>query len=100
MYTTFGTYYSFHMTVCCPWTTDSYLKRIISTICCIHAVVPPDDGHRYARNMYRLTKYTKNKLCIKLVFLYTVISRCTVNKTKKVKYQIAVNCTLFSVKLT
>ena len=25
------------------------------------------------RNMYRLTKYTKNKLCIKLVFLHTVI---------------------------
>jgi hypothetical protein len=59
-------------------TTDSHLKRIISTICCIHTVVPPDDGPRYARNMYRWTKYTKNKLCIKLVFLYTVISRCTV----------------------
>jgi len=30
-----------------------------------------------------LTKYTKNKLCIKLVFLYTIrpISRSTVNKT-------------------
>ena len=52
-------------------TTDSHLKRIISTNCCIHTVVPPDDGSRYARNMYRLTKYTKNKLCIKLGFLYT-----------------------------
>ena len=52
-------------------TKDSHLKRIISTICCIHTVVPPDDGPRYGRNMYRLTKYTKNKLCIKLVFLYT-----------------------------
>ena len=31
-------------------------------------VVPPDDGPRYARNLYRLTRYTKNKLCIKLVF--------------------------------
>jgi len=28
-----------------------------------------------------LTKYTKNNLCIKLVFLYAIISRCTVNKT-------------------
>jgi hypothetical protein len=32
-------------------TTDSHLKRIISTKCCIHTVVPPDDGPRYARNM-------------------------------------------------
>jgi hypothetical protein len=44
--------------VCCPsWmnnstgTTDSHLKRIISINCCIHTVVPPDDGPRYARNM-------------------------------------------------
>jgi len=43
-------------------------------------VVPPDDEPRYARNMYRLTKYTKNKVCIKLVLLYTIISRYTVNK--------------------
>jgi len=48
-----------------------HLKRIISTNCSIHTVVPPDDGPRYARNMYRLTKYTKSKSCIKLVFLYT-----------------------------
>jgi len=58
-------------------TIDSRLKRIISTNCCINTVVPSDDGPRYARNM----KYIKNKLCIKLVFLYTIISRCTVNKT-------------------
>ena len=38
----------------------------------VHTVVPPDDGPRYARNMYSLTKYTKNKLCIKLVFLDTI----------------------------
>ena len=25
--------------------------RIISTNCCIHTVVPPDDGPRYARNV-------------------------------------------------
>jgi len=62
-------------------TTDSLLKRIISTNCCIHMVVPHDDGHRYARNKHRLTKYTKNELCIKLVFIYTIISRRTVNKT-------------------
>ena len=39
-------------------TTDSRLKRIIRTSCCIHMVVPPDDGPRYARNMQRLMKYT------------------------------------------
>ena len=92
MYTTIGIYYSFQMNVCClGWigidsnptrTTDSHLKRIININCCIHMVVPPDDGPRYARNMQRLTKYTKNKLCIELVFLCTIISRCTVKKTK------------------
>jgi hypothetical protein len=45
-------------------TTDSHLKGIISTNCCIHTSVPPDDGPKYARNMQRLTKYTENKLCI------------------------------------
>jgi len=44
-------------------------------------VITPDDEPRYARNMQRLTKYTKNKLCINLVFLYTIISRCMDNKT-------------------
>ena len=55
-------------------TTDSHLKRIISTNCYIRTVVPPDDGPTYGRNMCRLTKYTKNKLCIKLVFFYRMIS--------------------------
>jgi len=32
-------------------TTDNHLKRIISTNCRIHTVVPPDDGPRYGRNM-------------------------------------------------
>jgi len=39
MYTTIGTYYSF------------WMISILSTSCCIHTVVPPDDGPRYARNM-------------------------------------------------
>jgi hypothetical protein len=60
MYKTIGTYYSI----------------IISTNC-IHTVVHPDDGPRYARNTNRLTKYTKNKLSIKLVFLYTNIKENT-----------------------
>ena len=58
MYTKIGTYYSFWMIFCCPgWvgnptrTTDSHPKRIISTNFYVHTVVPPDDGHRYARNM-------------------------------------------------
>ena len=37
-------------------------------------VITPDDEPRYARNMYRLTKYNKNKLCIKLVFIYTKVN--------------------------
>jgi len=79
MCTTIGTYYSFYMTVCRPgWIgTGSHLKRIISTNCCTHTVVPPDDGPRYAGNLWRLTKYTKNKLCIKLGFLYTITSGTT-----------------------
>jgi len=52
----------------------------LSTNCCIHTVVPPDDGPRYVRNMKRLTNYTNNKLCVKLVFLYTIIPRFAVNK--------------------
>jgi len=52
MYTTIGTYYSFYMTVCCPgW---------------IRTIQPGQQ-----------TKYTKNKLCIKLVFLYTNFFRCS-----------------------
>ena len=78
MCTTIGTYYSFQLTVCCPaWI------GIVSTNCCVHMFVPTDDGPRYDRNMQRLTKYTKNKLCIELVFLYTIMSRCTVKKTLK-----------------
>jgi hypothetical protein len=58
MYTTVGTYYSFQVIVVLVGldsnptsTTDSHLKRITSTNCCIHTVVPPDDGPRYGRNM-------------------------------------------------
>jgi len=53
MYTTIGTFYSFYMIVCCPGPGDnkqSY-KKIISTNCFMHTVVPHDDGPRYARNM-------------------------------------------------
>ena len=34
-----------------PYVYNSWYLRIISTDCCIHTVVPPDDGPRYARNM-------------------------------------------------
>jgi hypothetical protein len=65
------------------WIPISHLKRIIITNCCIHMVVPPDDGPRYAWSLWRLTKYSKNKLCMTLVFLYKIISRCTVVKNIK-----------------
>jgi hypothetical protein len=76
MYTTVGTY-SFSMTVVLVGLepmqpADSHLKRIKSNNCCIHTVVPPDDGPRYARHTYRLTKYIKKKSYIKLLFLYTI----------------------------
>jgi len=65
-------------------------KKIISTNCHIHTVVPPDDGLRYARNMLRLTKYTKNKLCIKLAFLYIFVTKssgeCTYNSDVQLFY--------------
>jgi hypothetical protein len=57
MYTIIGTYYFLNdcllswLDCCNPTSTSgSYLKRI-STNCCIHTIVPPDDGLRYARNM-------------------------------------------------
>jgi len=47
------------------------VHRITNTMCRINTVVPPDDGPGELRNMYRLliklTKYTKNKSCTKLV---------------------------------
>jgi hypothetical protein len=43
--------------------------------CCIHKILPPDYGPRYARNLYSLMKCTKNKFCIKLDFLYKIVSR-------------------------
>jgi hypothetical protein len=68
MYTAIGTYYSFLVTVCLPGGVGTQTgkqtviqKATISTNCCIHTVVPPDDRPRYARNMQRLTKCTENK---------------------------------------
>jgi len=49
-------------------TPGLHLKRTIITNCCIHTVVPPDDGHRYARNMYRFKKYTKHKFASSCIF--------------------------------
>ena len=58
MYTTTGTYYYLSDDCLLSWldsnptrTTGSHLKRIINTNCCIHTVVPPDHGPRYAQNM-------------------------------------------------
>jgi len=76
-YTTVGTYYSFQLYVCCPGqqTSKKSKYQLLYTYGC-----SPDDGPRYARNMWRLTKYTK--LCIKFVFLHTVfpnVSTCLPN---------------------
>jgi hypothetical protein len=50
MYTAIGNYYSFY---------DCLLSCPTSTTDSVHTVVPPDDGPRYARNMWMLKKYTK-----------------------------------------
>jgi len=52
-------------------------------------VVPPDDGPRYARNMYRMTKYTKNKLCIKLVFLYTCATTVNLDASLRIGHEVS-----------
>ena len=104
MYTTIRTFF---LDVCLlSWldcnptrTTDSHLKRIISTNCCIRTVVPPDDGARYVRNMQRLTIYSKNKLCIKLGSLYTIVSRYTINKQKILYYSCINLFVLYRVKM-
>jgi len=64
MDTMIGTDYSFWMAVCSP-----QLKRIINTNCRKHMVVPPDDGPRHARNIYRMTKYMKNNFHTRTVHL-------------------------------
>ena len=45
----------------CTSTTDSNLKRIVSANFCMHTVVPPDDGPRYARNMYQYNRQSSKK---------------------------------------
>jgi hypothetical protein len=47
MYTTFGTYYSFFYDCLLSWL--DWNNSTMTTKCCMHTVVPPDDGHRYAR---------------------------------------------------
>ena len=39
----------------------------------MHTVVPPDDGPRYAPKHVEVDEIHKNKLCIKLAFLYTIL---------------------------
>ena len=88
MYAKIGTFYSFQMTVCCPgWIQpgQNSSKKNNNYHLLYTTFAPPDDGLRYARNMQRLKKYFENNLCIKQVFLYTIVSRCTVNKTQKME---------------
>jgi len=50
MYTTIGTFVLFFLDDCLLSWLDSNPTRTTHS-CCIHKVVPPDDGPRYARNM-------------------------------------------------
>ena len=66
---------------------QSYKKNNYN--CCIHTVVPPDDGPRYTRNMQRLTKYSKNKQCINLVFLYTRATTVNLDASPSVRHEVS-----------
>ena len=61
-------YFSFFLDDCLlSWFDNSRLKKIISTNCCIHTVVPPG-GPRYARKMWKLTKYIKLQVVHQVYF--------------------------------
>jgi hypothetical protein len=104
VYTTIGTSYSFLHDYCPGIGFQSKhdnrqpSKRIRNTNCCIHTFLPPDDEPRHDRNMYRLTKYTMNYLCIKLVsFLQDCIEMQGQQNMKK-KHEF--NPTKFRAKVT
>jgi len=46
----------------CTCTLDGHLHRVTYTTC-IYTIDSPNDGHRGARNMYRIGMYTKKKNC-------------------------------------
>ena len=77
MYTTIGAYYFFIGECCLGWIgtiqpINRQWPKKNSNYQLLYAYgLPPGDGPRYVRNMYRLTKYTKNKLCMTLIFLCT-----------------------------
>jgi hypothetical protein len=47
----------------------------------INAVVSPDDGHIFARNMYRKEINILRKTVHQFGFIYKIIQGCTVKKT-------------------
>ena len=51
IYTTIGTCCSFQLTVCWPGPTDSQLKSITRTNCCIYTIYLLTMGYKYARNI-------------------------------------------------
>jgi hypothetical protein len=60
---------------------DSHPHRITSTKCRVNTVVPPDDGHTIARNMYRKEISILTKSVHQAGFIYNIIQGCTVSKT-------------------
>ena len=55
--------------LCIP---DSHPHRITSTKCRKNTVISPDDGYIVAKRV-EINKYTKNKLCIKLVLFTSLL---------------------------
>jgi hypothetical protein len=49
---------------------------LLSTNCCTQTVAPPDDGPRYARNTYRLTKCTIISCASTWFFFTRLYSQC------------------------
>ena len=64
-----------------PYVYDSWYILSFLDDCLLSWLDWIDDGPKYARHMYSLTKCTKNKFCIKLVSIYTIVARRTVNRT-------------------
>jgi len=64
--------------------------RIKSTKCRINTVVPPDDGHIVARNMYRKEINVLRKIVHQIGFIYKIIQGC-----RSTKHKIMPLCVLF-----
>ena len=66
--------------VCIP---ESHPHRVTNIKCRIDTVISPDDGHLFARNMYRKEINMIRKIVHQVGLIYKIIQGCAVNKTLK-----------------